>query len=150
MPTEIEHVEFTDVDVVPVVNRLAGAAWVNLDPAVEPDDVPPARGALGALFSGRGPDIPRATWVAAAGREPVTIGVQHGTGRRVTAVLAEYGLGVPEAWTIVQDHPRRGFVAALPDGDGHPAATLEWLLAAATALATVPLTGRWRAEIHRR
>ena len=145
----VERVAFTDADVMPVVQAVAGGAdWVNLDPDVDDDDLPPPRGALGALFSGRGRDIPRATWVGATPKDSASVGVEHGAGRRVRDVMGELGLALPSAWTIIQDHPRRGFVAAVPQDD--LVTTFEWLLAAATALSSVPLTGRWQAEVHRR
>lgn len=148
----VEHLELSDTDVGPlaaVVAELAArGGWVNLDPEVDPDDLRPARGVLGALLSGRGPDVPRATWVAASEREPATIGVQHGSGARARDVLPRYGLALPEGSAIVQDHPRRGLVVHV--GDGDLVTMLEWLLAAATALSAVELTGAWRAEIHRR
>lgn len=152
MARRVEHLELDDADVGPLVTVVAelaraGAGWVNLDPHVDPDDLPPARGALGGLFSGRGPDLPRATWVAASERELATIGVQHGSGQRAREVLPRYGLSLPAGSAIVADHAKRGLVVHV--GDDDLVTTLEWLLAAATALSAVTLTGRWRAEIHR-
>ncbi len=48
----------------------------------------------------------------------------------------------------MQDHPRRGLVLAVPDDAPH-AAIVEWLVEAGTALCPIPLSGWWRAAIHR-
>jgi len=153
MPIAPQLVEFTDDDVAPVamiVDELqrAGAGWVNLDPEADPDDLPPPSGLLASLFAGRGPAVPRATWLAATLREPATVGIQHGLGQHARRTLAQFGLDVPAGWRVVQDHPRRGLVAHVGGDDHH--ANLTWLVGAATALATVTLTGHWQAEVHRR
>ena len=148
-----EVIEWSDDDVSPVVAvvaelQRAGAGWVNLDPAVDPDDAPPPRGGLGAVLSRRGPDVPRATWVAAAPPDRPSVGIQHGSGHRAMSLLADFHLAPPAGLRVIQDNPRRGLVAEVPTDD--LTAVLEWLVAAATALSTVTLTGAWRAEIHRR
>ncbi len=63
----------------------AHQGWVNFEPAVHPDDVAPAGGGFFGVFSGRGPDVPLATWTAPTasrrGRgDPAMIGLQHGAG----------------------------------------------------------------------
>lgn len=146
-------IEWTDNDVSPVVAvvaelQQAGAGWVNLDPAVDPDDMPAPRGGLGAVLSRRGPDVPRATWVAAKAPARPSVGIQHGSGHRALPLLADFSLELPAGARLIQDNPRRGLVVEVATDD--LTAVLEWLVAAATALATVPLTGAWRAEIHRR
>src|SRR5687768_2931767 len=144
---EAEVIEWTDDDVTPVAAvvaelQRAGAGWVNLDPAVAPADLPPPRGGLSALLSSRGPDVPRVTWVVAKPPGSASVGIHHGAGSRARSVLAQFGLDVPPSVRVVQDHARRGLVAEVA-GDQHTP-VLEWLVAAATALSTVPLTGRWR------
>ncbi|HWI03959.1 MAG TPA: hypothetical protein VNT52_09065, partial [Acidimicrobiales bacterium] len=80
-------------------------------------------------------------------REPAMIGLQHPAGAKAKPRLAELGHPLPEGWTVVQDHVRKGLVVALPDGV--PAAdALAWLVRAARLLSTVPLTGEWRAAIY--
>ena len=66
---------------------------------------------------------------------------------------------------MVVDHARRGLVLAVPDRPGTDASpagpagpdasaavdvVLPWLLAAGTALGPDQITGRWRADVHRR
>jgi hypothetical protein len=160
MPVEPEYVEFTERDLNALLNRMAALArdyggWINLQPAVDVDDLPPPRTGLGALLSGRGPDVPLVTWTpGAAGRgrarpEPPTVGIQHGAGPRAVATLAQRGHAVPHGWVVLDDHAKRGLVAAVPPATPHDE-VVGWLLGAATALCAVPLAGRWRAEIYSR
>jgi hypothetical protein len=55
---------------------------------------------------------------------------------------------------VVSDHARRGLVLSVRDGDDgavtHVDEILRWLPGAGAALAPWQVTGRWRAEIHRR
>ena len=142
----------------PVVARMdeladRQAGWVNLQPGIDPEDAPPASPGLFGVFSGRGPIVPVATWTApAAGRrgppEAEQVGIQHPAGGRAAAVLAEGGLPVPDGWRVLQDHPRRGLVVAVPAGTRHEV-VLDWLLRATARLSAVPVTGRWRATVHR-
>lgn len=131
----------------------AGAGWVNLQPGIDPDDAPQAEPGLFGLFSGRGPVVPVATWTAPAptrrgGRGPEEVGIQHPAGPRAAARLAEAGVPVPAGWRVVQDHPRRGLVAQVAPGTPHREVA-EWLLGATARLAAVPVTGWWRATVHR-
>ena len=57
------------------------------------------------------------------------------------------GWGLPEGWTLVQDHPRRGLVV-LPAAGGDKQEVLTWLLEAGMVLSVVRLTGQWQAEVH--
>ena len=67
------------------------------------------------------------------------------------ARLTEVGLPVPDGWRTVQDHPKRGLVIeARPGAAVEPGPMLEWMFAALAALTPLPLTGLWRASIHRR
>lgn len=131
----------------------AGAGWVNLQPGIDPDDVPRAEPGLFGVFSGRGPVVPVATWTAAGpprrrGPAPEEVGIQHPAGPRAAARLADAGHGVPAGWRVVQDHPRRGLVVQVPPGTAH-GDVAAWLLRATAALAAVPVTGWWRATVHR-
>lgn len=130
----------------------AGAGWINFQPAIDEEDVPPPESAAFGLFSGRGPAVPLATWTPESatkrGRvEPSMIGLQHPAGTRAKKRLAEVGHPVPDGWPVVQDHARKGLVVNLPDGVA-PADALDWLLRAAAALSTVPLAGEWRASVY--
>ena len=157
MTSEPRYVEFQPDRVDDVVAAMeavegAGAGWVNFEPAVEAEDVAAAGSGTFALFSGRGPVVPLATWTPATTqrrgrREPAMIGLQHPAGSKAKPLLAERGHSVPEGWTVVQDHVRKGMVIALPDGVP-PAVALQWLLRSARLLATVPLTGEWRAAVY--
>ena len=157
MATEPVHVEFRSDDVSPVVafvEELAadGAGWINLEPGYDPDDAPPPRSLLGQAFSARGPDVPLCTWVPPQRHrrwtEPATVGVHHGAGRKAVDRLAAAGVDVPTGWRVMQDHPRRGLVLALPD-DAAPGDVVAWLVSAGAALCPVPLAGWWRAAVHR-
>lgn len=142
----------------PVIHRMKelagqGVGWMNLQPGIDPEDAPRAEPGLFGLFSGRGPVVPVATWTAPAARrrgppEPEQVGIQHPAGGRAAGLLAEAGLAVPDGWRILQDHPRRGLVVAVTPGASHEA-VLDWLLRATARLSAVPLTGSWRATIHR-
>lgn len=129
-----------------------GAGWVNFEPAVEAEDIAATGSGTFALFSGRGPVVPLATWTPAktqrrGRREPAMIGLQHPAGSKAKPLLAELGHPVPDGWIVVQDHVRKGLVVTLPDGV--PAAdVLGWALRAGRLLSTVPLTGQWRAAVY--
>jgi hypothetical protein len=147
------EVMFTVDDVGPILERMAeladGSGWMVLDAAVAEDDLPPPA-AFAGLFTAKGPDVPELSWVpgAAGGRrvEPLAVGIRHGGGPKAKLRLTEAGHPVPDGWYVVQDNPRRGLVAQVPDTEAH-AAVLDWLLGAAAILANVPLTGDWRARI---
>lgn len=157
MADEPEHVEFPADDVsavVPFLSELTtgGGGWVNFEPGYDADDAPPPRSLLGQAFSARGPDIPLCTWVPPQRHrrwtEPQTVGVHHGAGRKAVDRLAAAGVDVPAGWRVVQDHPRRGLVVAVPDEASH-ASIVTWLVRAGTVLCAVPLSGWWRAAVHR-
>lgn len=129
----------------------SGKGWVNFEPAVDVDDVPAESGTF-SLFSGRGPTVPLGTWTPGSttrrGRvEPAMLGLQHPAGSKAKPLLAEQGHPVPQGWTVVQDHVRKGLVVAVPPGVAS-AEALDWLLRAARLLSRIPLTGRWRAAIY--
>lgn len=130
-----------DGDITPLLDHLDRAAYVNLRPGVDADDVPPASG-LGSLFGNRGAAVPLATWT------PGEIGLQHGIGQRAAPALHDRGVPVPDEWYVVSDHPKRGLV--LRTYQAPPAETLAWLVRAARALCPLPITGPWRAEVRSR
>lgn len=160
MGVDVEFLEFDpeapDV-VVAIMDELAvaggGAGWLTLDPALDERFPAPAENLFGKLVSGRGPAVPRGTWVPADTTrrrpEPVSVGILHGTGSGAVARLAEKGTHVPSRWRVVNDHSKRGLVAYVPI-DVPNREVLAWTLAASRALTRIPLTGRWRAAVHRR
>lgn len=152
----IEYVEFRPEEsgaVVAYMDDLGGrhGGWINLQPGIRPEDVPPAPTPLGALFSTSLHDVPVCTWVPGKsgrrGVEPDTIGVEHASGPKALARLASQDLPLPAQWRWVQDSPRRGLVVRPPLDTAH-VEVLDWLLRAGALLTTVPLTGEWQAEIH--
>jgi hypothetical protein len=154
---QIELIEFEvgdDAAVTTVMAELAdGGGWLTLDPAIDERFPPPEPTVLGRLVSGRGPAVPRANWVPAdltrRRPEPVSIGVLHGTGSRAIGRLHDKEIEVPERWKVVADHSKRGLVLWVPIDVGHTE-VLRWLCDASRALTRIPLTGRWRAAVHRR
>lgn len=151
----VEFVPGDPAAVVAIMDELAAEAvgWINLQPAVEPDDLPPPPGELRQLFSARGPEVPLATWTPGAVRRdgspgPEEVGIQHGTGRKARDHLADHGGGVPAGWPVRQDNPRRGLVVEVPLGTPHQE-ILGWVLPAAGILSEVPFAGPWRAAVFR-
>jgi hypothetical protein len=129
----------------------AGKGWINLLPEVEPSaEVPPSGGLL-SLFTARGPAVPLGTWSAGAegkrGPGRPSIGVQHGSGPKAVARLADLGLALPPGGIKVQDHPRRGLVLTVPATSPHDE-VLYWLLSAMHALSLAPLSGDWLAQVY--
>jgi hypothetical protein len=153
-----EEIEFLPDQLGPVLQRMAGlttaaSGWVNIRPVIEAEHEPPPPGPL-SIFGGSVHKVPTGTWMPGKVERSGSIGasrigLQHAGGPRVVARLRDLGLPLPEGWRVLQDHPRRGLVAKLPEGtDGaDDAEVLDWLIRAAGILCTVPATGRWHAEI---
>lgn len=154
--TAIDFIEFepgAEGDVVGAMTELAdGGGWITLDPAIDERFPPPEPSLLGRLVTGRGPAVPRATWVPAQLQrrrpEPVSVGILHGTGANAVGRLAEKEITVPERWRVMSDHSKRGLVAYVPIDIPH-LDVLRWTLTASRALTRIPLTGKWRAAVHR-
>ena len=152
-----EVVEFRPADTGAVVETMAEMAaaqrgWITFQPGVRPEDAPPQKSVLGALFSGTGPPVPVCTWVAPEpGQKPphAEIGILHQSGPKAIRRLAEVGIALPDGWVVLADHPRRGLVIAVHP-DSAQGDVLDWLLRAGAALARVPLTGAWQAAVHGR
>lgn len=130
----------------------AHRGWVNFEPAVRLEDAPPPDTGFFSLFSGRGPAVPLATWTPASeprrGRsEPALIGLQHPAGARARPLLERLGHAVPAGWPVTQDYAKKGLVVAVPPTAAH-GEVVRWLLGAATALSSIPLTGEWRAAVY--
>jgi hypothetical protein len=153
----VEYLEIRVEDPAPLLAAMATIrsterrGWVNLLPGVRPEDVPPPPSALVALFAPPLPEATVGTWVPARrpGREPDRVGIQHASGPDAIARLAARGLAPPPGWRVLQDHVRRGLVLALPEDEALEVVA-RWLLDAGAALCTLPLTGDWRVEVHRR
>ena len=154
--TEVSLIEFTPDDIGEVVSAMAeladGSGWLTLDPEFDERFPPPTRTLWGRLMSGRGPYVPRATWVPAdtdrRRPEPVSVGILHATGPKAVDRLADVGIEVPEGWRVAADHPKRGLVLYVPidvSDDG----IVDWTCRASKALTKIPLTGQWRAAVHR-
>jgi hypothetical protein len=150
-----ELVEFTVTDRAPAVAAMARLreardGWVNLQPAVEPEDVPEVESGLARVFSARGPAVPLGTWVPAdrAG-EPVSLGLQHPAGSRALARLRELGHPAGAGWRVLSDHPKRGLVLLVPD-DEDPDVALAWLVRATGLLAGFDLPDTWHAGVFYR
>jgi hypothetical protein len=155
-----EIVEFRVDDPTAVVTRMdeilqRGRGWINLQPAVSEQEAARAANSAGLfrLFSGRGPAAPFCSWVPGgrtrSGIDYVSLGIQHATGPKAVARLAESGVPVPETWHTMNDHPKRGLVVAVPTNVPN-ADVLAWLLRAAGALNQAETVGTWRAFVYAR
>ena len=62
--------------------------------------------------------VPVCTWVPGErsrnGIEHVALGIEHGSGIKAVERLRERGVRLPEGWEVMQDHPKRGLVVAVP------------------------------------
>ena len=152
------QVELTTAAQGPAVDALqalvaeGAGGWLNLFPEVEEDDVVAVTpSAVASLFRAPGPPIPQVTVIPARrsgrGHGLTEVGITHGVGTRVVSRLAGEGITLPEGWTVVQDHVRRGLVLRLPV-EVDAATIVAWTLRAAEALCPVPITGAWLAEVH--
>lgn len=135
-------VELPDGDVAPLLEHIDGAVFINVSPGVDADQVPSPVSPLGGIFGNRGPLVPLATWT------PGEIGLQHGVGQKVTKVLAEQGVTVPDDWYVVAEHPKRGLV--IRTYQTPPADTLAWLVRAARVLCPAPIEMPWQAVVRTR
>lgn len=155
-----EIIELTAADRGPLLERMEQLAdrrdgWVNLQPVPPDEELTTRQGQAGlfGLLSGRGPDLPIATWVPGEltrkGVEPDSIGLQHAGGPKARFRLADLGVPVPAGWRVLADHPRRGLVIELPPTTP-PSEALDWLLRAAAALSPVELPERWVALVYGR
>jgi hypothetical protein len=158
MAADVELFEFSRFEPVAVVRRMDELArsldgWVNLQPNLEPDDVPTSGLGVLSIFSARGPAIPLLTWTPGErgrrGTTPAEIGIQHPAGSRAVPILRERGIDVPPGWIVLQDNPKRGLVVR-PSAEAGPGEIVEWLLRATAALCPYELPTSWLATVHRR
>lgn len=158
MSRRVEQVEFAADDPTPVAERMVLLAasrdgWINLLPGVPAELVEeqPRPSALSGLFGSTALPVTMVTWMppGKTRRRPPesTIGLLHDRGRFAARQLAQLGVDLPAGWRVRQDHPRRGLVVAVP-APAPPADVVRWMLRAAEAMASVPLTGRWQARIY--
>ena len=155
MAAVAERIRFHRHDLEPVTDVMARLTtdqrgWMNFHPDVT-EDAPAESSPLLGFFSARGPSVPLCTWIPESSRRerrvPPQLGVQHGTGPRVTARLDSLGLPVPDGWRVTQDHPRRGLVVAVLPDEPLPVVA-GWVLDAGDALSLVRVTGWWTAAVY--
>ena len=148
-PTYVTIQQSAPQDLEETIRALAadGRGWVNLRPHVDEDDMPPVPSGITRIFSGRGPAVPMATFVAGRGGKVHQIGIEHGSGPKAARRLAEAGVTVPSGAVVKGDHGRRGLVVNVPF-DADPAAIARFLLDGARALSAVPIGGTWEAEVY--
>ena len=129
----------------------SSTGWINLEPVPLEEVVSARPGLLGSLFSSRGPVVPLITWLTPnpkTGRSGYEqIGVMHCQGQQISKRLGDFGVSLPDRWTVRQDHPSRGLVINKPT-DGENRSTLIWLLDFGEAISGVDLTGTWTVEPH--
>ena len=147
-------VEFSEDDLDPIVALMAelteaNAGWINFSPQVEAGYDTPPRTLFAQVFSANGEKVPLSTWSAPTrpgGR--ATVGIEHGSGPKALARLAQHDLALPNGWLKLNDHPRRGLVVVTGGGSSDDD-VLWWLLASSHTLSVVPLTGGWEATVFR-
>jgi hypothetical protein len=152
---QVEAVRFSPDDPAPIVEWMArlaaaGDGWVNIVPNTKENGDRPTSLQFFTLFGGSGFGLTMGTWIPATqgrrgGRQP-SLGITHVTPGRAVARLQSLGLGVPEHWTVKQDHPRRGLVLGVGLDAPHDE-VLAWAVRAITALTSGPIDG-WRADVH--
>lgn len=138
--------------------QQAGGGWINLVPAgTEKAMLSATRSVPGMIFGqvgGRGPAVPKITWIAPQRRrqrtDPAQIGIEHPAGPRAVHLLAEAGHPVPAGWSVLQDHAIRGLVVAVaePPPATHETA-IDWALTAAGHLIGTEIR-TWRAQVFHR
>lgn len=132
------------------MEELAGArqgGWLNVTPA-DAEPAPPT--SVWGRISGRGPDVPRITWMAPQVKRakviPAQIGIEHPAGGKAIVQLSEAGHPLPTGWTRLQDHPMRGLVV-VPSTETACDTALWWSLQAVEILTGWAAEGRWRAQV---
>ncbi|HZU71858.1 MAG TPA: hypothetical protein VE990_03715 [Acidimicrobiales bacterium] len=156
MPPPDASVRFHRQDpevVLGLMDELSRAeqGWINLSPEVAEETI--SGPGVFPFLSARGPQVPLCTWMPAAPRRrrriPPSVGIQHATGPRVVARLAQLGHPAPDGWWVAQDHPRRGLVLEVRVEETNYR-LLQWLMTAGEVLCPLDLTGSWSAAVYRR
>ena len=151
MASEVRFTVDDVSDILDLMDELAdGSGWLVLDGAVHEDDMPPAPGILG-LFTREGSRGAGALVGAGrAGRAPGRAAQRRHPprqpGRRRSGRWPTPATPCPRAGTWCRTTRSGGSWPRCRDGSGN-AEVLDWLLRAAAILATVPLSGTWRARI---
>src|SRR5882672_10003778 len=99
-------VEFGPADTAELLAIMADLTaaqrgWITLQPGIRPEDAPPQRSVLAAIFSGTGPPVPVCTWVAPEpGQKPPhpELGILHQAGPKAIRRLADAGVALPDHW----------------------------------------------------
>jgi hypothetical protein len=130
------------------IASLEGAkGWINVTPGIPSDAVADDRSLFSWLVGARPQVAPLVTWMPDEKHAGVgTLGVLHARGQLTKEELA--ALGVPEGWTLRQNHTRRGLLFFVPSIDADQ--LCEAMLRFSDALATVATTGRYLAEVFTR
>jgi hypothetical protein len=135
-------------EVEAVIASLPDGGWVNLEPILPEEDLDEIQqrsaNPLVRIFSAKGRPIPFGTVVAE--RDKLSVGLEHGQGKRIIPELRELGIRAPSSWRQQQDHARRGVVFETPRHED-PHLIVAWILDAAAMSAVIPLRGRWSAMI---
>jgi hypothetical protein len=156
MKRPVRRVEFQPTEPGEVLEAMAtlthaGDGWINFLPGIDADDAPPTTTGLSALLAPRTAGALMGTWAPQTqtrrGLQGPTVGLLHPVGRFAARQLAGLGAPVPEGWTIRQDNARRGLIVIAPF-DTPNDEVLTWIIAAGTALTTLPTSGSWRADIY--
>ncbi|MCC6436447.1 MAG: hypothetical protein IT196_15530 [Acidimicrobiales bacterium] len=148
--TVADLIGFRRSDLAPLARAVEqvlrrGTGWINVQPDL--DDVDPRAHSRPSFFSGRGRVVPLSTFVPSSGGGEHQVGVEHGAGKHAARQLHDAGVAFPDGSRLVQDHPRRGLVIAVPNGTA-PTAIAALLVQAGSHLTVVPLGDRWIAEIY--
>jgi hypothetical protein len=156
MAREVVRIEFQPGQVERVLEAMAditvaGDGWINLLPGIDEEDAPPQPTGLSALLAPRLGGAVMGTWTPQVqgkrGTEGASVGLMHPAGRFAARRLAGLGAPVPDGWLIRQDHARRGLILQASVGAAH-SEIANWIVAAGTALNTLPTTGEWRADVY--
>lgn len=124
--------------------------WINIQPEIPEENVPPAPSILSQFFRSSAPVIALATWTPPEDKQPngpQTIGMQHRLGNKVVPLLDDLGVSRPDDWRRIQDSPRRGLVVSVPATTPHDE-ILQWLMRLTRAATRAESTGMWLAAIH--
>ncbi len=152
----VDRFEFDPADLTRLLEAAAWLAahrdgWLNLVPGVETTTEPVEGPGLFSMFGTEAQRVSMCTWMPPGrGRhaaDEVTVGVMHARSTKVIPELTAAGLGIPAAWRVWGDHPRRGLVVKVPTAAAD-AEVLQWALAAGALLCGLPTTGSWRAEVY--
>lgn len=128
------------LDAVLGPERSTTERWANLSLEIDEDRYVEDN-VLFSVVAARGPSAPLATVTAPiGGKRPqaAAVGIQHRAGTKALEQLHEAGVVQPEIWRLVQDHPRRGLVLAIP-ADAPVPEVAKWLLDAMTVLNRAPV-----------